>query len=169
MVAGFLPAADVTIDARLRVVGTGGSIRTVASFSGAAATDRASTLGHVELAEIAADSVLLLDWQASNGAAGRSHFSPLPYKSLRLAAPELSLDVERDGGGLRLSLTTQKPAFHVNVEASVAGHFSDNVFDILPGEVATVIFTPDDPTAAPVGAESFVLRDLHSSYASRSI
>ena len=138
-------------------------------FRARSATDRASTLGHVALAEIGADSVLFLDWQASDGAAGRSHFSPLPYKSLRLAAPGLSLHTERDGGSIRLSLTAQKPAFHVNVEANVAGHFSDNAFDILPGEIVTVTFTPDDPAAPPVGAEAFVLRDLHSSYASRSI
>ena len=68
---------------------------------------------------------------------------------------------------MRLSLTAQKPAFHVVVEASQGGHFSDNVFDMLPGETVSLTFTPDDPSAS-VDAAAFVVRDLHSSYASRS-
>ena len=66
-----------------------------------------------------------------------------------------------------LALTAQKPALHVVVEAPLAGHFSDNAFDILPGETAAIIFTPDDPATA-VDVAAFVVRDLHSSHASRS-
>jgi len=58
----------------------------------------------------------------------------------------------------RLALTAQKPALHVVVEAPVAGHFSDNAFDILPGETVAVIFTPDDPATA-VDVAAFVVRD----------
>ena len=120
------------------------------------------------LDQIDAGSFLFLDWKASDGSTGRSHFSPLPYKAHRLDAPEIELKAERDGSAIRLLLTAQKPALHVVVEAPVAGHFSDNAFDILPGEAVAVIFTPDDPATA-VDVAAFVVRDLHSSYASRSI
>ena len=47
------------------------------------------------------------------------------------------------------------------------GRLSDNLFDVLPGESIVVTFTPDDPGAFAPGPQDFVLRDLHSSYASR--
>jgi hypothetical protein len=68
---------------------------------------------------------------------------------------------------VRLSLSAQKPAFHVLAEAGQGEHFSDNAFDIPPGEIVNLTFTPDDPSAS-VDAAAFVVRDLHSSYASRS-
>jgi len=159
--------SPVTVEAGLRAIVTNGQVKHIQSLSASASPDKAGTLGHVALDEIGADSFLFLDWQASDGSAGRSHFSPLPYKAHRLEAPELALQAERDGGIVQLSLTAQKPAFHVVVEADQGGHFSDNVFDMLPGETVSLTFTPDDPSAS-VDAAAFVVRDLHSSYASRS-
>jgi beta-mannosidase len=161
-------SGDVTIDARLRIIEPGGQTKPLPSFSGVAGPDRAATLGQVRLDQIDEGSFLFLDWQASDGSTGRGHFSPLPYKAHRLEAPEIELKAERDDGVVRLSLTAQRPAFHVVVEAPLAGHFSDNAFDILPGETVAVIFTPDDPATA-IDVAAFVVRDLHSSYASRSI
>jgi beta-mannosidase len=158
---------DVTIEARLLVVEPSGQTKPLPSFSGVAGPDRAATLGHVKLDQIDAGNFLFLDWQASDGAAGRSHFSPLPYKAHRLEAPDVGLKAERDGEAIRLSLTAEKLAFHVVVDTAVAGHFSDNAFDILPGDTVAITFTPDDPATA-VDVAAFVVRDLHSSYASRS-
>jgi beta-mannosidase len=157
-----------TVEARLRVVETDGRVRPVSSFSSVVGPDKAETLGNVALDVLGPDAFLFLDWHASDGSAGRSHFSPLPYKAHRLEPPQLTLRTEPDGNAIRLALTAQKPAFHVVVEARNGGHFSDNTFDILPDETVTITFTPDHPKAFPTGAQDFVLRDLHSSYASRS-
>ena len=160
--------AGVTVEADLRAVAVDGAVRSLGYLTGAAGTDAAVTLGEVSLDTLSAEEFLFLDWKASGSSSGRSHFSPQPYKAHRLQRPEIALRSERDGDDIRLSLTAQKPAFQVVVEAKIAGHFSDNVFDILPGETVELTFTPDDP-ATPVDARDFILRDLHSSYASRSI
>ena len=47
------------------------------------------------------------------------------------------------------------------------GRLSDYDFDVLPGVSIVVTFTPDDPGVFPAGPQDVVLRDLHSSYASR--
>jgi beta-mannosidase len=158
----------VTVEAELKIVETNGRVEQVSSLWGEVGPDKAATLGHAALDLAGPDAFLFLDWRASDGSSGRSHFSPLPYKSHRLEPPELTLEAERDGEAIRLALTVRKPAFHVVVEASDLGHFSDNAFDILPGETVAITFTPEHPDAFPTGAQDFVLRDLHSSYASRS-
>ena len=56
-----------------------------------------------------------------------------------------------------------------SLEPKFSGRLSDNLFDVLPGESIVVTFTPDDPKAFPAGPQDFVLRDLHSSYASRRV
>jgi beta-mannosidase len=161
-------ATERAVEAELRIVDTSGRVRSLASFSGAVSPDRAGMLGRIALDQIGASEFLFLDWRSSNEAVGRSHFSSLPYKAHRLDAPGLALKTERRGHAIRLELTARRPAFHVVVEPKAGGRFSDNVFDILPGETVAITFTPDDPKAFAASAESFVLRDLHSSYASRS-
>lgn len=158
---------DHAVEAELRAVGTGWHARTVASLSGRVPIDRARSLVRVALDALGPDDFLFLDWKASDGSSGRSHFSPRPYKAHRLEPPGLRLAAARDGDAVRIELAAERPAFHVMVEAPVPGRFSDNVFDILPGETVALTFTPAPGTAFP-GAQEFVLRDLHSSYASRS-
>ncbi len=160
--------ADVTVGADLHCVDTGGRIYPLSTLSSPVETDAAHTLGQVSVDAIPAGSFLFMDWKAADGSSGRSHFSPVPYKAHKLQAPGLSLNAERIGDTIQAKLTTQKPAFHVSVEALVSGHFSDNAFDILPGETVAITFTPDDPRALSGVAGDFILRDLHSSYA-RSI
>jgi beta-mannosidase len=160
--------ADASIEARLRVVETNGNSRTLASAGGAVGPDAAKVLRRVAANEIGPDAFLFLDWTAADGSIGRSHFSPLPYKAHALQAPQLSLRVEQEGDVARLTIAAQSPAFHVVLESRSGGRFSDNLFDVLPGEPVEVTFTPGDPSGVPTGPQDFVLRDLHSSYASRS-
>jgi beta-mannosidase len=159
--------AAVLVEAEVSIIDTEGRSRPLASFSSEVRDDAAHVLGRVALDELRADSFLFLDWDAGDGSSGRSHFSPLPYKAHRLEPPALALAVEQRGDAARLTLTAEKPAFHVVIEPKLAGRLSDNDLDILPGESVVVTFTPEDPRAFPAGPQDFVLRDLHSSYASR--
>lgn len=54
-------------------------------------------------------------------------------------------------------------SLYVMAETDVEGAFSDNVVDILPGETATLVFTPDDPARIDEAWQSLVIRDLYSS------
>lgn len=60
--------------------------------------------------------------------------------------------------GNELFLKVEKPAYYVPVEADIPGHFSDNAFDLLPGEAKSIFFTPDDANLNP----NFVIRDIYS-------
>ncbi len=159
---------DVTVSADLYCVDASGKMTPVSTLSSPVETDAAHTLGHVAQDAIPAGSFLFVDWKSGDGSSGRSHFSPLPYKAHKLEPTGLSLNAEKVGDTVQLKLTTQKPAFHVSVEAPTGGRFSDNAFDILPGETVAITFTPDDQRALSGVVGDFILRDLHSSY-SRSI
>ena len=56
------------------------------------------------------------------------------------------------------TLTANALAPFVAVEADQPGRLSDNAVTLVPGEPATLSFTPDDPGARP----QFTLRDLHA-------
>ncbi len=161
-------AAEITLDADLRSVKPDGSIREIGRLSGCVGPDAAATIGEVGSSELASGSFLFVDWRTGDGTSGRGHFSPLPYKHLSLEDPGLSLSAERKGSLFELRLTVRKPAFHVMVEAPIAGRFSENVFDVLPGDPVGFTFTPDDTFALKADAVPFVTRDLHSCYAKRS-
>jgi beta-mannosidase len=161
--------ATEELDADLGAVGIDGSARSVALLFGSTEPDEALKLGSVSLDTLGPDEFLFLDWKASDGSSGRSHFSPRRYKTHRLQSPGIALSARPDGNVVRLSLTAERLALYVAVESRAAGHFSDNVFDILPGETVELTFTPDDPADLSAGVADFIVRDLHSSYASRSI
>jgi beta-mannosidase len=157
---------DVTVSADLACVDTGGRSYPLAAYSSPVEADAARRMGEISADDIPAGSFLFLDWNASDGSSGSSHFSPLPYKAHRLEAPDLDLEIAGEGEACLLTIGARKPAFHVVAESKVPGHFSDNAFDILPGRPVTITFTPDRPGLSP---DNFILRDLHSSSASRSI
>ena len=159
---------DVTVEAELRAVD---DQRTGQALSGRSrqrsSPDRAARLGHVALDEIGADSFLFLDWKASDGSAGRSHFSPLPYKAHRLEAPELALQAQRDGGAVQLIADRAKAGLPRAGRGKPRRPFQRQCLRHPARRDRRLTFTPDDPSAS-VDAAAFVVRDLHSSYASRS-
>lgn len=78
--------------------------------------------------------------------ADQIHFLTYP-KNMNL--PEAPIDIKvnkRKGGIYRITLTSTVLAKDVQLTPSqnVAGHFSDNYFDILPGEKKVVTFTADN-------------------------
>ena len=84
----------------------------------------------------------------------RNHFALKPYKSYAFEDSKISLKIN----GTSLTLSAEKPAYYVSLEADVAGHFSDSAFDLLPGEAKTINFTADDVSTKP----TFTIRDLYS-------
>ncbi len=107
---------------------------------------------------VGADEMLVFHWTTPDGQAGADHFAPRPYKSYALQPPEVSMQTAATGTGVTITLTAQRPAFFVALEADVPGRFSDNAVLLLPNAPATITFTPKDPAAKP----RLTLRDLHS-------
>ena len=102
---------------------------------------------------IAADEMLVLDWTSAQGN-NREVYAPQPYKTYDLLPPQIDMTVV----GNDITLTAKGLALFTAIEADVAGRFSQNVFDMLPGETITTTFSPANPTDTP----QFTLRDLYS-------
>ena len=72
------------------------------------------------------------------------HFAP--YRDLPLE--KAAIDVKAEPDGRRVTLSADKPAFFVWVNARGArGEFSDNSFTLLPGRPKTLTFEAKDPKA----------------------
>jgi beta-mannosidase len=129
-----------------------GTRRTLVATKARVPADRAIEILSLDADDLR-DAILHIETQG-NGVVSHNHFAPLPYKTYRFEDSQITLTQKGDA----LELTTQKPAYYVSVEADVPGHFSDNAFDLLPGETKTVHFTPIQSGAAP----KFTVRDLFS-------
>ena len=74
------------------------------------------------------------------------HFDTFGNYAAMLGRPNVKAEVD----GFTVSLTTDKPAFWVWMNArGVAGEFDDNAVTLLPGEKRVFKFTPRDPAATP--------------------
>ncbi len=70
----------------------------------------------------------------------------LPVKDLKLPEVEVKTVVSAKDGGFSIKLTSDLLAKNVFLSSEKSdGFFSDNYFDLLPGEVKTVTFTPATP------------------------
>ncbi len=109
------------------------------------------------------DSVLFVNWTDEHGSKQRSHLTPKPYKHIALPNPGITTIVQEMPTALSIQISTKHLALYVALECDVAGHFSDNAFDLLAGESTTVTFIPDTPSDLNRAAETLVIRDLYSS------
>jgi beta-mannosidase len=107
--------------------------------------------------------ILLLEWIDEKGNNKRSNATPVPYKHLQLPNPELSHNIISKGGALAITLKAKALALYVSLECDAAGHFSNNAFDLLPGESITITFTPDNPSDMKRAGDTLMIRDLYSS------
>ncbi len=89
---------------------------------------------------------------------GGEVYAPKPYKTYDLLPPKLTQAVARVGDSYAITITAEKLALFVAVEADRPGRFSGNALTLFPGHPATISFTP----AAPGPEPKFTLRDLHS-------
>jgi len=73
-------------------------------------------------------------------------------KKLDLPNPRISMQADSVNDGYQITLQTDKLAKNVCLQSAVAGFFTDNYFDLLPGEKKTVLFKTkqilDDQQAA---------------------
>jgi beta-mannosidase len=105
----------------------------------------------------------MFSWIDEKGVVRRNHIAPVPYKHLVLPNPGIETTVFEKQGALSIKLTAQNLALYVALECDVAGHFSDNAFDLLASESITITFTPDTPSDLKRARDTLVVRDLYSS------
>ncbi len=151
-------AEDVAIELALFAVSTRGERTDLMTLSSTIVPERATELGRIGRGHVADDQVLF--WSFGKQ---RRHAAMVPYKHLPLVAPGLKSKVKVVGDTLKIDVSARNLALQVMLETSVHGRFSDNVFDLLPGEKRVVTFAPTDPADAALAAETLVLRDLYSS------
>jgi len=149
--------AEVT--AEFFTVSMDGQTTPLTSARGTCRADAASTLIAIQSASIPEGHVLMWTFLGSDGSEGRGHHINGTYKQLELEPPGLGTrTVHKADGSYEITLTSKGLALFVLVEASRAGRFSDNAFDMTAGESRTIIFTPESASADC----EFVIRDLHS-------
>ena len=65
------------------------------------------------------------------------------FRNLDLAKANVKMEAKENDGAFEVTLSTDRPAFGVWVEAfGVPGEFSDDFFALLPGEPRTLVFKP---------------------------
>ncbi|MBX9458957.1 MAG: glycoside hydrolase family 2 protein [Rhizobium sp.] len=152
-------AGPVELTAEFYTVGMDGRTVPLTQAQGACRADASSTLLSIPACSIPDGHVLMWTYHGSNGSEGRGHHINGTYKQLELEPPGLTArPVCQADGAYEITLAAEGLALFVLVEASVAGRFSDNAFDMTSGEHRIVTFTPED-----AGEEAeFTIRDLHS-------
>lgn len=85
----------------------------------------------IECQLLAADSTVL---------SHRLLFVTVP-KNLKLSNPRIKTTVSKQPLGYEITLTCENLAKNVFLQSSADGFFSDNYFDLIPGESKTVLFT----------------------------
>ena len=143
---------DATLAVTARAIDMAGNLRTLATDTAEVSAKSIDVLS-IPRSALAAGEMLVIDWNGPDGP-GREIYTPEPYKTFDLPASEVRMDVT----GNAITLTAQSLSLFTSLEADVRGRFSDNAFDMLPGETREVLFTPDDTSSKP----KFTLRDLHS-------
>ena len=97
--------------------------------------------------------MLVVTWDSVKGS-GREIYTPNPYKTFDLKPAHIAMETTEN----TITLTSKGLSLFTSLEAGTKGRFSDNAFDMLPGETQTITFTPTDASVKP----QFILRDLHS-------
>ena len=126
-------------------------------------TDRAQELARLPMSKIPEDSILHLSVKRAGKETRESHFALKPYKNYNFEDPEITHKCEISGDELLITLLAKKPAYFLGLESAEPGHFSDNAFDLLPGEARTIRFTPRERGGAQRAGASLIIRSLYSS------
>ncbi len=140
---------DASTDVMCEAVKPNGERRIIKQQKQLVPADRA-----IEILSFAASELDDAILHISVNGTDKNHFALKPYKSYAFENSKIALKTI----GTILELSSAKPAYYVSLEADVAGHFSDNAFDLLPGEIKTIEFTAEDPSSKP----TFTIRDLYS-------
>ena len=147
--------ASVDIAVRARALSMDGGLRALGEGGGAVGPDAAADLLTLEAGALAADEVLLFDWDGPDP--GRDLHASRPWKAYDLPDARPAFNATRDGEGWRLDVEVSAPSFFLTAEADLPGRWDRAAVLALPGTAETFYFTPRDPAAEP----RFTLRDLH--------
>ena len=83
-------------------------------------------------------------------------------KNLKLTTPNIVSKVVKQGADWRITLKTNVLAKDLYLNfAGIEGFFSDNYFDLLPGQERTLTFTPKDKNQNPTKLEMMSLADSY--------
>ena len=95
-----------------------------------------------DLAPVPEATFLSLALTAGGETFRNEHFFQV-YKKCDLAAARIVTRVKQDGKTFRVTVSCNKPAFYVSLNADgIRGEFDDNCITLLPGESRTLVFTP---------------------------
>lgn len=108
------------------------------------------TIAKSEIHGLGLDSILVCDLTANACADRAWHFAGMPSE---MTPPPATLTVRREHtpGGGRITISTDTYARVVTLDADLA--FSDNYFDLLPGEARVVEYALPSDTVEPPSAE----------------
>ncbi|WP_270171150.1 beta-mannosidase [Paenibacillus sp. SYP-B4298] len=84
--------------------------------------------------------VLMAELHTEEGIIARASHYFVPSKQLKLSRPSITVTRCELDGGIALLLETDVLAKHVWLSSEAEGIFSDNNFDLLPGQPATILF-----------------------------
>ena len=79
---------------------------------------------------------------------------------LNLPSAQLSHVIEKNGDNYTITVSSAKLAKNVFLQTDALGHFSDNYFDLLPGESRKITFTPKKGRLE----DGFALKSLRDTY-----
>jgi beta-mannosidase len=89
-----------------------------------------------------------------------------PYKQCDLSQAKLRTSIKAEGKQFRVTVSTDKPAFYVSLNAdSIRGEFDDNCFTLLAGKSHSLLFTPKQATTLTAFKASLTLCHLRGTYA----
>ena len=92
-------------------------------------------------------------------------FAPFKDCPIEMAKVAISRNSSGDKSPCQITLSTDKPAFFVWVNATgVRGEFDDNSFTLLPDEPRTLTFAPKSPVDAETFRKSLSVMDLSKSF-----
>ncbi len=123
------------------------------------------TLQSALLGKLNPKELLLLVTLKSNGLQGMQTKNMLYFvapKDLELPVPVIGKTITPTPTGYNIHLTCDKLVKNIYLSTSVKGDFSDNYFDMLPGESVDVTFTTPKKNAKM--AEQIVVRSLVDSF-----
>jgi beta-mannosidase len=74
----------------------------------------------------------------------QNNFYFSPVKDLLLQKPLITKSIQKTPEGYQITLSSNRLAKNVYLDSNLKGTFSDNFFDILPGEIRTISFNTNN-------------------------
>ena len=151
------------LSVKLSTLDPAGKPKHLKGISANVPADKAVEVAKLKKGQLPTGHILILDFEATDGSKGRVHFANEPYKAMNIINPEISHTTRIKDGKLHIAMSTKNTALFVTAETGVFGSYSDNVLDMLPGEKAEIIFTPDNADDLKAAQTNLIIRNLYAS------